>query len=118
LKATPLAPMTLKDIAEKLERNESTISRAIHNKYMDTPQGIFALKFFFSQAVNDANKDLSSYNVKEEIKKLVDEEDKSSPLSDHDIQDYFQTKGIKLARRTINKYRQELNIPPSNLRKK
>jgi RNA polymerase sigma-54 factor len=112
-----LVPMTLKDIAEKLERNESTISRAIHNKYMDTPQGIFALKFFFSQAVNEANKDLSSYNVKEEIKKMVDQEDKTSPLSDRTIQDYFETKGIKLARRTINKYRLELNIPPSHLRK-
>ena len=112
-----LVPMSLKDIAETLERNESTISRAIHNKYMDTPQGIFALKFFFSQAVNESNKDLSSYNVKEEIKKIVDEEDKSSPLSDRTIQDYFEAKGIKLARRTINKYRQELNIPPSNLRK-
>ncbi len=112
-----LSPMTLKDIAQKLERNESTISRAIHNKYMDTPQGIFALKFFFSQAVNDDNKDVSSYNIKEEIKKMVDEEDKSSPLSDSDIQGRFQAKGIKLARRTINKYRQELDIPPSHLRK-
>jgi RNA polymerase sigma-54 factor len=112
-----LSPMTLKDIADVLERNESTISRAIHNKYMDTPQGIFALKFFFSQAVNEENKDLSSYNVKEEIKRLVDEETKSSPLSDRDIQDFFQSKGIKLARRTITKYRQELDIPPSHLRK-
>jgi RNA polymerase sigma-54 factor len=114
---TSLVPMTLKDIAEVLERNESTISRAIHNKYMDTPQGIFALKFFFSQAVNEGHKDISSYNIKEEIKKLVDEENKSAPLSDKAIQDFFLAKGIKLARRTINKYRQELQIPPSNLRK-
>jgi RNA polymerase sigma-54 factor len=112
-----MVPMTLKDIAEKLDRNESTISRAIHNKYMDTPQGIFALKFFFSQAVNEDNKNVSSYNIKEEIKRLVDEENASCPLTDRNIQEHFQAQGIKLARRTINKYRQELNIPPSNLRK-
>lgn len=112
-----LTPMALKEIAEALERNESTISRAIHSKYMQTPQGIFPLKFFFSGAVNEKNKDVSSHNVKEEIKKLIDAEDKKHPLSDQDILDHFEGKGLKMARRTVNKYRQELRIPPSHLRK-
>ncbi len=112
-----LAPMMLKDIAQRIDRNESTISRAIHGKYMQSPQGVFPLKFFFSQAVNEANKDVSSHNVKEEIKKFIGSEDKKHPLSDQDILDYFEGKGLKMARRTINKYRQELQIPPSHMRK-
>lgn len=114
---TALAPLALKDIAEALERNESTISRAIHNKYMQTPVGIFPLRFFFSQAVNAANKDVSSHSIKEEIKAIIDAEDKSKPLSDQDILEHFEAKGLKMARRTINKYRQELEIPPSHQRK-
>lgn len=113
-----LTPMALKEIAEVLERNESTISRAIHSKYMQTPQGIFPLKFFFSGAVNEANKDISSHNVKEEIKKLIETENKKHPLSDQDILNHFESKGLKMARRTINKYRQELQIPSSHMRKK
>ena len=112
-----LTPMTLKDIAETIERNESTISRAIHSKYMQTPHGVFPLKFFFSGAVNEANKDVSSHNVKEEIKRMIESEDKKHPLSDQDVLNYFGAKGLKMARRTVNKYRQELQIPPSHLRK-
>jgi RNA polymerase sigma-54 factor len=114
---TSLAPLALKDIAEALDRNESTISRAIHNKYMQTPLGIFPLRFFFSQAVNAANKDVSAHSIKEAIKTLIDTEDKANPLSDQDILDHFEAKGLKMARRTINKYRQELEIPPSHQRK-
>lgn len=114
---TALAPLALKNIAEALDRNESTISRAIHNKHMQTPVGIFPLRFFFSQAVNAANKDISAHSIKEEIKNLIDAEDKSNPLSDQNILDHFSGKGLKMARRTINKYRQELDIPPSHQRK-
>ena len=112
-----LSPMSLKNIAEALNRNESTISRAIHNKYMQTPQGLYPLHFFFSQAVNAANKDISSHNIKEEIRNLIDAEDKKHPLSDQDIIKHFEVKGLKMARRTVNKYRQELEIPPSHKRK-
>lgn len=112
-----LAPMSLKDIAEALSRNESTISRAIHNKYMQTPQGLYPLRFFFSQAVNDANKEVSAHTIKEEIKTLIDAEDKKHPLSDQDIIKHFEMKGLKMARRTVNKYRQALKIPPSHKRK-
>lgn len=116
-----LVPMTLKDVAEEISRNESTVSRAISNKYMDTPQGLLPFKFFFSQGLggSDDNKDgnVSNRSVKEEIKDLVQNENKRSPLSDQEIQNHFCRRGMTIARRTINKYRQELHILPSHLRK-
>ena len=113
-----LTPMTLKDVAEHLERCESTISRAISNKYLDTPQGLYPLKFFFSHNVSRQNhENVSAHNVKQELAQLIEEENKQSPLSDQDIQAYFNAKGLHLARRTITKYRQTLNIPSSHLRK-
>lgn len=113
-----LKPMILKNVAEAIDRNESTISRAIHLKYMDTPRGIFPLKFFFSQGLsNDQQGETSSRSIKEEIKILVEEENKDRPLSDQAIQLYFENKGMRIARRTVNKYRKMLNILPSNMRK-
>lgn len=113
-----LIPMTLKDVAQAIDRNESTISRAINEKYMDTPQGLFPLKFFFSQGISDKRTGLvASRSIKEEIKELIDGENKSSPLSDQDVQDHFKKKGVTIARRTISKYRQTLRILPSHLRK-
>lgn len=113
-----LAPMSLKDIAQTIDRNESTISRAIANKYMDTPQGLYPLKFFFSQGVCETGKGaVASRGIKEEIKELVDTENKSEPLSDQTIQEYFKRKDIHLSRRTVSKYRQNLRILPSHLRK-
>lgn len=116
--AASIIPMTMKEIAQHIERNESTISRAISHKYIDTPVGLFPLKFFFSQAVfSGMHEDVSVHAIKEEIQRLVDEENKQSPLSDQDIQEHFREKGLKLARRTINKYRHVLNIAPSYVRK-
>lgn len=112
-----LSPMALKDIAEAINRNESTISRAIHNKYMQTPLGMYPLHHFFSQAVNTANKDVSSHTLKDALMSLIESEDKKHPLSDQAIIQYFESKGIKLARRTINKYRLELDIAPSHKRR-
>lgn len=113
-----LVPMTLKDIARSIDRNESTVSRAISNKYMDTPQGTFPLKFFFSQGVPGSdNGKVASRSIKEEIKELVESEDKSTPLSDQEILEHFKGKGTTIARRTISKYRKTLKILPSNLRK-
>lgn len=112
-----LSPMSLKDIAQALERNESTISRAINNKYMETPLGLFPLRHFFTHAVNENNKETSSHTIKEEIKTLIENEDKNNPLSDQDIIQHFQSRGIKMARRTVNKYRLELDIPSSHKRK-
>jgi RNA polymerase sigma-54 factor len=119
--STGLAPLCLKDVADSVKRNESTVSRAISNKYIDTPHGIYSMKFFFSQAVagsgDNGNAPTSVQSIKEDLKELVEQEDKSSPLSDQDIQRHFAAKDLKMARRTISKYRQTLRIPPSYLRK-
>jgi len=113
-----LTPMALKEVAEHLERCESTISRAISNKYIDTPQGIYPLKFFFSHnASRQRDENVSAHDVKQELAQLIEEENKQAPLSDHDIQVHFNSKGLHLARRTITKYRQTLHIPASHLRK-
>jgi len=113
-----LAPLTLKEVALAINRGESTISRAIRNKYMDTPQGVYPLKFFFSSAIaTDTEGDVSSRSVKEDIRDLVEQENKESPLSDQEIVGLFSQKGVHLARRTVAKYRLAYNIPPSHLRR-
>lgn len=113
-----IVPTTLKDVATAIDRNESTISRAINNKYVDTPRGLFPLKFFFSQAIaTTENGNTSAQGIKEEIKEIIDEENKTAPLSDQDIQHHFKRNGVQLARRTVAKYREALRIPPSYLRK-
>ncbi len=111
-------PMTLKDVAVAINHNESTVSRAIQNKYVDTPQGLVPLRFFFSQGLpHQTQGPVSSRSIKEEIKDLIDAEQKTAPLSDQELQEHFQKKGFNIARRTISKYRQQLNILPSHLRK-
>lgn len=114
-----LKPMVLKDVAQAISRNESTISRAIQHKFMDTPQGTYPLKYFFSQALTDETNGvtISNTNVKEELKILVDQENKERPLSDQEIQKLFEIRGMNVARRTISKYRSQLNILPAHLRK-
>jgi RNA polymerase sigma-54 factor len=113
-----LKPMGLKDVAEAVGRNESTISRAIHQKYVDTPQGIFPLKYFFSQAVSDTDENaVTNRSVQEEIRGIIMEESKAKPLSDRDIQAILKDRGMDVARRTIAKYRNALYILPAYLRK-
>lgn len=113
-----LKPMNLKDVAVVISRNESTVCRAVSNKYIDTPQGLLAMKYFFSQGVAQSDDEaISNRSIKEEIKLIIEDENKSTPLSDHEIQKYFQSKGMEVARRTIGKYRQLMKILPSHLRK-
>ena len=116
-----LIPMTLKDVALAIDRSESTISRAINKKHIDTPKGLFPLKFFFSQGIPENNNGqegtVSANSVKEEIRWLIKSEEKSSPLSDQHIQAHFKQRGMRIARRTVSKYRQSLKILPSYLRK-
>lgn len=115
-----LQPMGLKDVAEALERNESTISRAISQKYIDTPQGIFPIKYFFSQNVGKddmGENGIASRSIKEELRSIIAEEDKACPLSDKQLQSILKKNGMNVARRTIGKYRHQLNILPSHLRK-
>lgn len=113
-----LKPMILKDVAEALERNESTISRAISQKFIDTPQGFFPVKYFFSQAIADRTRGtVSSRSVKEEIKNFIEEENPSRPLSDQYVYHHLAERGMSVSRRTIAKYRQNMKILPSYLRK-
>ena len=98
--------------------HETTVSRAVANKYMQTPQGLYEMKFFFTPGFETASgTSLSNTSVKEQISQLVQHEDQTKPLSDQEIVALLKEKGIPIARRTVAKYRNELNILPSNLRK-
>ena len=113
-----IKPMKLKDIALDLGYHESTISRGINNNYMLTPYGLFEFKYFFSKAIeSEEEKGTSSTKVKNMIKELIDKENKLKPLSDDKICKLLKEEGITLARRTVAKYREEMNILSSSKRK-
>jgi RNA polymerase sigma-54 factor len=115
-----LKPMILRDVAEAVGMHESTISRVTTNKYVHTPQGLFELKYFFNSSIRRmADDDIASESVKQAIKKIIDEEDKSNPLSDQQIVELLAKRdGIQIARRTVAKYREMLGILSSGKRKK
>lgn len=116
--AEAMKPLVLHDIAEVVQMHESTISRVTTQKFMHTPQGIFELKYFFSSHVStDGGGECSSTAIRALIKKLINAENPKKPLSDSKITDLLAEQGIQVARRTIAKYRESLNIPPSNERK-
>jgi RNA polymerase sigma-54 factor len=113
-----IKPLTLKDIAAKIQMHESTISRAVTNKYMMTPQGLFEMKYFFHSGIeSEYGEDISSLVVKDKIKEVIEQEPSSKPYSDSKIAQLLKKQGIKISRRTIAKYREELNIPASHIRK-
>ncbi len=114
-----MKPLGLKDIAIEVDMHESTISRCTNNKYVQTPRGVYEMKYFFSSEINtDYGKMISSTAIKSMLEKIISKEDKSSPLSDSQIADNFNKNGIRVARRTVAKYRETLAIPPSKNRKK
>ncbi|MEE8342259.1 MAG: RNA polymerase factor sigma-54 [Gammaproteobacteria bacterium] len=114
-----MKPLVLRDVAEIVEMHESTISRVTNQKYMHTPKGIFEFKYFFSSHVGtQGGGECSSTAIRAMIKKLAASENPVKPLSDSKIAALLSEKGIKIARRTIAKYREALSIPPSNERKK
>lgn len=115
-----LRPMLLRDIAEAIEMHESTISRVTTNKFMMTPRGLFELKYFFSSAAGSYSNDdtTSIISIKHKIKDIIDNESKSKILSDDKIVEMLASEEIKIARRTIAKYRDSMNIPSSSIRKK
>ncbi len=115
-----LKPMILRDVAESVGMHESTISRVTSNKYVHTPQGLFELKYFFNSSIHRvADEDIASEAVKQAIKKIIVAEDKSNPLSDQAIVKMLEDQdGIKIARRTVAKYREMLGILSSSKRKK
>ena len=111
--------MTLRDVSEALGIHESTVSRATSNKYVQTPRGVFEMKYFFtSELSTDTGQMVSSKAIMKMIKTFVDSEIKQKPLSDNQISELFKNKGISVARRTITKYREKLKIPSSNERKR
>ncbi|MCG8553735.1 MAG: RNA polymerase factor sigma-54 [Proteobacteria bacterium] len=114
-----LRPMILRDVAETLGMHESTISRVTSNKYVSTPQGLFELKFFFNSRIKrDNDADIASESVKQAIKKIVELEDSRRPHSDQKVVELLARDGIKIARRTVAKYREVLGILSSSKRKK
>ena len=114
-----IRPMILRDIANDIGMHESTVSRVTTNKYVHTPQGIYELKYFFNSGISKTDGDsLASESVKLKIKQLIDDEDPKKPLSDQKIVDLLKKDGIKIARRTVAKYRDVLKILPSSKRKK
>jgi RNA polymerase sigma-54 factor len=113
-----LIPLTLKEIADKLDIHESTVSRATNEKYVQTPRGVFELKYFFSsELTTDTGKMISSKVIMKMIDELIKKEDKKRPSSDNEIAKYFNSQGISVARRTITKYREKLNIENSTNRR-
>ena len=113
-----LKPLTMTQIADVVGVHETTVSRAIANKYIKTPHGVFDFKYFFTPGYQaDSGAAVSNTSVKEMIADLVSIEDKGAPLSDQELVAKLQEKGIKIARRTVAKYREELGILPSNLRR-
>jgi RNA polymerase sigma-54 factor len=115
---TQLRPMILKDIAEVTGLDISTISRVANSKYVQTEFGTFLLKFFFSEGMStDSGEEVSTREVKKILSEIIEAEDKSKPLSDDVLTDMLQQKGYNIARRTVAKYREQLNIPVARLRK-
>jgi RNA polymerase sigma-54 factor len=113
-----LRPLVLRDVASDIGMHESTVSRVVANKYMHTPRGVFELRFFFHSGITSSmGEAVSSVTIKQRIRKMIEEEDATRPLSDSRIADTLGKEGLPLARRTVAKYREELRIPPSNLRK-
>ena len=114
-----LRPMVLRDVAEDIGMHESTVSRVVSNKYMNTPRGLVPMKFFFHSGIDRAfGGEISSLSVKRKIKHFVESEDPKKPLSDSALTRVLKREGINIARRTVAKYRDELSIPSSTDRKK
>jgi RNA polymerase sigma-54 factor len=114
-----LKPMIMREVADAVGVHETTVSRAVSGKYMATPQGVFEMKYFFTSGYQTATgESLSNISVKEAILDLVKHENGSAPLSDHEMVEILGERGIPIARRTVAKYRDELNILPSHMRRK
>lgn len=113
-----LKPMILKDIADKIQMDISTVSRVASSKSVQTDFGVFPLKYFFSEGIStESGEDVSSREVKNKLKELIDAEDKKKPLSDEKLEKGLKDCGYNIARRTVAKYREQLNIPVARLRK-
>jgi RNA polymerase sigma-54 factor len=113
-----LKPMILKDVAEIIDMDISTVSRVVNGKYVQTEWGVYELKYFFSEGLETVDgEEVSNKEVKAILQEIVDNEDKTDPLSDQKLADRLEEKGFKIARRTVSKYRKQLGIPVARLRK-
>jgi RNA polymerase sigma-54 factor len=114
-----LRPLTLREVAEHIEMHESTVSRVTNEKFVQTPRGVFPLKFFFSSGLSTSSgEDISARGVKDKIQNLVDDEDSKKPLTDQAIVSLLKSEGVNIARRTVAKYRDQLGILPARMRKR
>jgi RNA polymerase sigma-54 factor len=114
-----IRPLTLMEIAQDIGVHESTVGRVVANKYMMTPRGVFSLKYFFHKSLQgNYGEDVSSLKVKDRIRKLVEAEERDRPLSDIEIGELLAREGLNIARRTVAKYRNQLKIEPSHIRKR
>ena len=114
-----LKPLTLREVADVISMHESTVSRVTNEKYVQTPRGLLPLKFFFSSGLSTTTgEDASARSIKAQIQKLVNDEPQKAPLTDQQIVEMFERKGVKIARRTVAKYRDQLGILPARMRKR
>ena len=114
-----LKPLPMLQVAEQLGIHVATVSRAVSDKYVQTPGGIFALRKFFSGGTQTSSGEILSWNgIKAKLMRIIEKEDKAKPLSDDQIVEELNNGGLKLARRTVAKYRKVMNIPPARRRKK
>ena len=114
-----LKPLTLREVADVINMHESTVSRVTNEKYVQTPRGVLPLKFFFSSALSTSSgEDASARSIRAKLEKMIAEENTSTPLTDQQIVHLFQEQGIKIARRTVAKYRDQLGILPARMRKR
>ena len=113
-----LKPLTLQDVAEKIGMHESTVSRVTTNKYVQTPRGVLPLKYFFSSGLDtESGQTVSSKMAMSRIKELISKEDKKKPLSDQKIAEMLRKEGLIVARRTVAKYREKMDILSARYRK-
>ena len=111
--------LTLKQVADDIGMHESTVSRSVNGKYMQTPRGIFEIKYFFSSGITDGSGEgVSSNSIKAMIKEIIDGENTAKPYSDQDIVGLLSEKGIEISRRTVAKYREGMNILSSSKRRR
>ncbi len=114
-----LRPLTLREVADYIEMHESTVSRVTNEKFVQTPRGVYSLKFFFSSGLSTTSgEDISARGVRDKIQKLVEDENTSKPLTDQAIVEFLRSDGVKIARRTVAKYRDQLGILPARMRKR
>ncbi|MCC7407999.1 MAG: RNA polymerase sigma-54 factor, partial [Phycisphaeraceae bacterium] len=117
--AQHLKPLPMTTVADQLGIHVATVSRAVSEKYIQTPRGIFPLRMFFSGGTETQGGDAMSWAaVQAKLQEIIDAEDKSNPLSDDELVDKLKEKGIEIARRTVAKYRKQMNIPPARQRRR